>query len=184
MARHPMGDWSPRAMDQTSACLPTTQHALPNAAVVVVVVLVAFDQPGYTLLFSSFFLFSSLLIRFFFSSSTRLFLDGAHASQPQVRSKMVNRAHDAICARCNASTKQWCAGKERRGHVEAIRAVPEMHNAYALMHACHDRFRGIVLSGSRSSRCREWKPTTHPRGDTRSNANILRYGMMIIISRE
>lgn len=66
MARHPMGDWSPRAMDQTSACLPTTQHALPNAAVVVVVVLVAFDQPGYTLLFSSFFLFSSLLIRFFF----------------------------------------------------------------------------------------------------------------------
>lgn len=58
MARHPMGDWSPRAMDQTSACLPTTQHALPNVVVVVGGVVAFGCQPGYTLLFPSFFLFS------------------------------------------------------------------------------------------------------------------------------
>lgn len=65
-------------------------------------------------------------------------------------------ARDATRVRSNAARERNAEGSD----VEAIRAVPEMHNAYALMHACHDRFRGIVLSGSRSSLCREWKPTT------------------------
>lgn len=133
MARHPMGDWSPRAMDQTSTCLPTTQHALPNVAVVVVGVVAFGCQPGLypTFFFLFFFLFSffsflssplpppSLLIRFFSFTGTQhhvAFLDvpgsrfstagplenGKQSEYPRVTRAAV---HDAICVRCNASTR-------------------------------------------------------------------------------
>lgn len=60
--------------------------------------------PPFLFFFSFFFPFNT----FFPPARGCSSMFQAHASQPQVRSKMVNRAntaHDAICSRCNASTK-------------------------------------------------------------------------------